>query len=138
MGAETFVDTSGFYALMAAGDDRHREAVACLREGAAQGRRFVTTDYVLDETATLLRARGLGHLLDRFFQSVLNSQACRVVWTDADDFLRAKDYFLRHRDHEYSFTDCVSFCAMRAAKLRLALSKDEHFREAGFEPLLAP
>jgi predicted nucleic acid-binding protein len=136
MGADVFVDTSGFYALLAAKDPQHTKAAALLKEASGTGARFITTDYILDETATLLKARGLGHLLDPFFADLAASQACRILWTDADAFARARDFFLKHKDKSYSFTDCVSFCAMRTAKLRRALTTDTHFQQAGFEPLL--
>jgi len=132
MAVDVFVDTSGFYALLDASDDRHGEAVRCVREGAAGACRFLTTDYVLDETATLLKARGLVQLLPAFFAAVEQSRLCRVVWTDAAAFKQAKVFFLRHGDKAYSFTDCVSFCTMRALGLRCALTKDAHFRQAGF------
>ncbi len=36
-----------------------------------------------------------------------------------------------------TFFHCVSFVVMRELSLQEALSKDKHFREAGFTPLLA-
>lgn len=135
MEIDVFIDTSGFYACLVRADDRHREAAATLRSARGQ-RRFVTTDYVLDETVTLLRARGHGHLVDPFFQITLSSRACRIEWMDPGRFDATRDFLRRHTDHDYSFTDCFSFSVMAQEGLRQALTKDEHFREAGFEPLL--
>ena len=56
MAPETFVDTSGFYALLVKGEEAHATAADYVRDAAGK-RRFLTTDYVLDETATLLKAR---------------------------------------------------------------------------------
>jgi predicted nucleic acid-binding protein len=136
MPPETFVDTSGFYALLVAADDRHECAVAILRDARAARRCFVTTDYILDETATLLKARGPVHLIRPFFDTVTASRVCHVIWTDRDLFSQAQAYFLDHLDHEYSFTDCLSFCAMAARRTRDVLTKDAHFAEAGFRVLL--
>ena len=107
-------------------------------ENAARDRqRFVTSDYVLDETATLLKARGHGHIVPRFFADVLDSQSCRIVWMDTDLFSAAAQFFAKHMDQAWSFTDCVSFTIMRNLKLRTALTKDDHFHSAGFEtPLI--
>jgi predicted nucleic acid-binding protein len=137
MKPETLVDTSGFYALLVKRDDKHAEAGAFLRKAARRGGRFVTTDYVLDETATLLKARRLAHLVPSFFDVVFASGACRVEWTDAERFQRAWRFFVKHLDQPWSFTDCCSFCLMRELRLSRALTKDRHFRDVGFEPLLA-
>lgn len=137
MARETFVDTSGFYSILVRRDDQHAEAVRLLHGGGARRRTFVTTDYVLDETATLLKARGLGHLLQGLFDTVFASSACTVRWTDVDRFEKSRAFFLKHLDHAWSFTDCLSFVVMREARLREALTKDLYFQEAGFVALLS-
>jgi predicted nucleic acid-binding protein len=45
--------------------------------------------------------------------------------------------FIKNIADSWSFTDCFSFILMRELRLREALSKDQHFRDAGFTPLLA-
>jgi predicted nucleic acid-binding protein len=136
MAHEIFVDTGGFYALLVQRDDRHAEATRILQSAANEQRGFVTTDCVLDETATLLVARDCGHLLRDFFDTVFASAACAVVWTDAERFHAVKDYFLKHVDQHWSYTDCLSFRVMKERRLRDALSKDVHFEQAGFVALL--
>jgi predicted nucleic acid-binding protein len=137
MARDIFVDTSGFYSLLVAKDDQHEAASDILRESAKQKRRFITTDYVLDETATLLKARGHRRLLKGFFESVLTSCACQTIWTDIEVFSTTCSYFIKHQDQDWSFTDCVSFVVMRRERIREVLTKDAHFAEAGFLALLA-
>jgi predicted nucleic acid-binding protein len=136
MANDIFVDTSGFYALLVKADHRHAAAERILRNAKRRKRGFVTTDYVLDETATLLKARGFVHLLPGFFDTLEKSSACRTEWTDADRFQEAREFFLKHSDQAWSFTDCVSFRTMKILRLRDALTKDALFREAGFTALL--
>jgi len=136
MAREIFVDTSGFYALLVKRDDQHAAATRIVQSAAVEQRRFVTTDYVLDETATLLVARDCGHLLRDFFDTVFASAACQVEWTDAERFHTVKNYFLKHVDQQWSFTDCLSFRLMKERRLRDALTKDTHFAQAGFVALL--
>ncbi len=136
MANDVFADTSGFYALLVKGDDRHAAASRILREARRRKRRFVTTDYVLDETATLLKARGYAHLLPAFFDRLQTSHACRLEWLEPARFDTAKAFFLKHADQAWSFTDCVSFCIMKELRLRDALTKDGHFQKAGFVALL--
>jgi len=130
------VDTSGFYALLSDGDDMHARSMNIVAGAAESGRRFVTSDYILDETATLLKARGHGRLTGQFFDRVFASQALRVEWMDPDRFDETRRFFLKHHDQDWSFTDCFSFCLMRLLRIHDALTKDEHFRQAGFNPLL--
>jgi predicted nucleic acid-binding protein len=136
MANEIFVDTSGFYALLIKADDRHAAAGRHLREARRRKRRFVTSDYVLDETATLLKARGHVYLLGAFFEKVLASQVCRIEWTDPECFHAVQAFFLKHHDQSWSFTDCLSFRIMTELRLRDALTKDGHFHEVGFIVLL--
>jgi len=136
MRSEVFIDTSGFYALLAKKDDRHQQAVEYLQNAAESRIRFVTTDYVLDETATLLKAHGQSALLAPFLERLFASSSCRVVWTDAERYHQTRSFFLKHRDQPWSFTDCLSFCVMKESHARQALTKDAHFKAAGFLALL--
>lgn len=134
---DTFVDTSGFYCLLVQRDEAHLRASRILAEASRKKRRFVTTDYVLDETATLLRSRGHGNLAKPFFETVLGSAACQIEWMDAARFAETERFFVKHNDKEWSFTDCFSFWLMSSLGLREALTTDHHFQQAGFVPLLA-
>lgn len=136
MVSDAFIDTGGFYAPPVRKDDRHSEAEAFMRRAAKSHRRFVTTDYVMDETATLLEARGLGWLAARFFEIVSESRALRVEWMDAERFEKTRTLFLRSTGRGWSFTDCSSFVVMKGLRLREALAKGGNFAEAGFIPVL--
>jgi hypothetical protein len=132
-----FIDSGGFYALVSAESAAHADAVGIMGESRRVRRRAVTTDYVLDETATLLRARGLTKLLKGFLQLTEASQALSIEWMTPDRFAAARGYMLKHLDQEFSFTDCASFVVMKELRLRDALATDRHFRIAGFNPLLS-
>lgn len=136
MANEVFVDTSGFYAMLVKGDEAHTSVQRILRDARRRKRGFITTDYVLDETATLLKARRLVHLLGPFFERLDASSAFRIEWTDAERFQAVRAFFLKHADQAWSFTDCLSFHVMSALRLREALTKDSHFEQAGFVSLL--
>ena len=136
MANKVFIDTSGFYAMLVKQDDAHISASNLMNKAKQLKWTFVCTDYILDETATLLRARGLGHLLTAFFDNVLQSRVCRIEWTDSERFHSTTKYFLKTSGQGWSFTDCLSFLVMRELKIKDALTKDTHFREAGFQALL--
>ena len=63
------------------------------------------------------------------------SSRVRWQWVDATRAENARSLFFRHRDKNYSFTDCTSFVVMRELKLKEALTTDRHFRQIGFRML---
>lgn len=130
------MDSSGFFALLNKRDDRHTEARKALAGLAVQGRKAVTTDYVLDESATLLRSRGFFNYAALLLENIRFSDACRIVHVTTQHFNAAATLFLRYHDQDFSFTDCVSFVVMREFHLKDALSKDRDFKAAGFNPVL--
>lgn len=95
------------------------------------------TDYIIDESATLARARAGAHGARRLLELVEQSVAFDFIFVGAERFAEAKNFFLRHADHGYSFTDCTSFIVMKDLRLSEALTTDRRFNEAGFKALLA-
>ena len=133
---DVFIDTSGFYALLVKRDTMHATARGILQQASSNLTHFITTDYVIDEIATLLQVKGCGHLLPGFFDMLNETEACTIQWMDQERFSRVQSAFLKHSDHVWSFTDCFSFAVMKELRLTEALTKDKHFREAGFKVLL--
>jgi predicted nucleic acid-binding protein len=136
MASDVLFDTSGFFALMDGRDPVHRRAVAWVQ---AQQRRVrpVSTEWIVGETCTLLVARKRPHLVVRFLDYLDRSSALLLVNPD-DTLLRSAKALIRQQAEQgYSFVDCLSFCLMKERTMREALTTDEHFRKAGFSPLLA-
>ena len=136
MAGELFVDTSGFFALLAKRDPSHASAARILQRAAKDRRRLLTTDYVLDETAMLLKARGEVSLASSLFERVFTSNAARIEWTTDSRFRELTAFFLKHPDQSWSFTDCLSFLVMKEQRIHEALTTDDHFQQAGFRALL--
>lgn len=135
---DVLMDSSGFLALWDAGDAHHGAAVRLQRRLTAKGRRFLTTDYVVDETATLLLVRHSHEAASDFLETIERSEALALEWVGPDRFHTASAFFRKRRDKTWSFTDCVSFCLMRELRIREAFTTDRHFEQAGFVPLLKP
>ncbi len=136
MDCEIFIDTSGFYSILVSRDRMNGRAREFMAQAIEERRRFVTTDRVLDESATLLRARGFDRLTQSLFEAVEATLAIRVEWTTPERFRETQAFFLHHADKAWSFADCLSFVVMRELGLREALSTDKHFKQAGFTLLL--
>ena len=136
MAREVFFDTSGFFALLDSADPKHAKAVAWVE--SHHGRpRPVTTEWVIGETCTLLIARKRPHLVAEFLNHVDQSAALLLINPDDALVASAKLVIRRQADQEYSFVDCLSFCLMKERGISEALTTDQHFRKAGFIPLLS-
>lgn len=137
MGREVFIDSSGLYALADRRDPFHAPAERYVGRFLKSGVGLVLTDYIIDETCTLAKARGGRYGALQLLQILDRSEAFRLVWIAEERFESAKSFFRKHADHGYSFTDCTSFVVMEELQIRDALTTDRHFTEAGFRPLLA-
>jgi uncharacterized protein len=136
MAAEVWVDTGGFYAMLDHREKWHEEVKRQISDLKSRGDRIITSDYVLDETVALLQARGLSYLIVPWMDGILESNSIEIVWMDAERFREVYAYYRSHSDKQWSFTDCFSFSVMKKRKIQRALAADQHFRQAGFEPLL--
>ena len=136
MPREVFVDTSGFFALLDARDSHHEAAIALQEKLIGAKRSFITSDYVIDETVTILLVRHSLAAASDFLHSIEQTSALRIEWVGQERFRAATTYFRSHSDKTWSFTDCVSFTIMRELRVRDAFTSDHHFRQAKFIPLL--
>jgi uncharacterized protein len=135
MARSVFVDTSGWYALIDRRDASHsatRDAVERLiREGA----RLVSTDYVIDESCTLAKARAGSEAAFRLLDLLNGTAALDLEWIGPDRFDQAEALFRKYRDQAFSFTDCTSFAVMRDCRIQEVITGDDHFRIMGFQLL---
>ena len=134
--ADVLVDTAGFLALWDAADQHHERAIRLQADLARRHRRFLTTDYIVDETVTLLLVRHSHAAAADFLHTVTASESLHLQWVSSDRFHTAASFFTRHKDKEWSFTDCVTFTLMHELNIRDSFTTDNHFRQAGFNPLL--
>jgi len=127
-----FIDTSAWYAVEVEDDVNHKAACKFIAQiTSGKHGAGITTDYILDETLTLLRSRrGLDSALS-FINKFRKSKSIRVFWINEDLFDKALDTFQSSGSKKWSFTDCTSFALMRELNVSEAFCFDMHFREAG-------
>ncbi len=130
-----FVDTAGWVMLADAGDRAQGPAAALRDRWLAEGGLLVSTDFVMDETLTLLRSRAGLSIAEQWWEQVADGARVRWEWITPARAERARHWFFRWRDKEFSFTDCTSFVVMKEQRIRAALTSDAHFAQAGFETL---
>ena len=123
-----FVDTGAWYASLVPTDPDHSRAVQWLANNRFP---LLTTDYVIDEILTLLRARGERKrallLGARFFQQDL--VAIHKITTG--DLTLAWKTFEQFDDKNWSFTDCTSKVVMEQLDIEVAFAFDHHFHQFG-------
>lgn len=135
MGSEVFVDT-GFFVALASRDDQHHTAAVTLASRFGVGTRMVTTRAVCLEigntfSSALHRAKAV-----KLLAGIASDSRFEVVPLSEELYWQGMELFNTRPDKNWSLTDCVSFRVMQNRGIRLALTPDHHFRQAGFEPLL--
>jgi len=125
-----FVDTGAWFAAAVGNDPDHEAAMTWLRRDREP---LITTDYVLAETATLIRMRdktARGHRLAvRVASSILRQQSAILEKVTAADLQKALKVFRDYSDHLFSFVDCTSFVVMERLGVTYAFAFDSHFDE---------
>ncbi len=123
-----FVDTSAWYALIDIRDPDHANVLNALK---SYEHRLVTSNYVFDETLTLLRYRLGWQPAHEFGQSGRAGELAKLIRIEAKDETTAWQIFCDYADKSFSFTDCTSFALMRRLRLEIAITVDQNFRTFG-------
>ena len=123
-----FVDTSAWFARFATDDPHHRVALDWTRSNLDQ---LITTDYVIDETLTLLRVRGEYRCAFEFGESMFDFPTAKIHYVTIEEIHEAWRIFRDYRDKTWSFTDATSKVVIERLGIRQAFAFDEHFKQFG-------
>lgn len=126
-----FVDTSAFLAIENRRDAHHSRALSLRNTWLKKGQTLVTSDYVLDESYTIIRLRAGHPVVVQFGEAIRNSQLLRIVYVTPEIIEEAWRLFKAHADHDFSFTDCTTFSLMERLSISAAFTFDSHFKEYG-------
>ncbi len=130
-----FVDTSGWMAMADSSDPVHVDCLTTRDTWLELGGMLITTDYVVDETLTLIRMRLGIHAAEKWWRIYSGSPRCMTERITVDRIEKAVQWFFKWQDHAFSFTDCTSFVVMRELGILSALTTDGHFTRARFKKL---
>ena len=130
---KVFVDTSAWAAYYDPSDRWHAAAQDAIQRSVHARVTFVTTDYILDETLTLLLMHAGRGVAVQFGEAVQESRNVDLVHVSAAIWDQAWQMFRRYDDKMWAFTDCTSFTVMQQRGLYRAFSFDRHFEQAGFQ-----
>lgn len=131
-----FVDTGAWVAIEDKKDFNHKKAMDFKNEILISRNRLITTNYILDETYTLMlintgyvKTVDFKHKLDQFIRNNLliiyyiNTEIEKCSWEVFEQF---------NRDKRWSFTDCTSKIVMEKLGLSEVFAFDKHFEQMGF------
>src|ERR1017187_8283194 len=124
-----FVDTSFYIARIRPRDQWQEKALRAPRPGIS----FFTSSMIVNETISLLQARGLFSAAVTFLRESRLNQDVQIIYPDATLQAEAWALFDRWGHAGANAIDCVSFAIMRKLSIQRAFSFDEHFRIAGFD-----
>jgi predicted nucleic acid-binding protein len=123
-----FVDTGAWFASVVPTDADHAAARAWL---AANRAPLVTTDYVIDETLTLLKMRGEIRRALALGEQFFKDRLATIHFLSEADIRYAWNIFTQFSDKQWSFTDCTSKAMIERLNLTDAFAFDHHFAQFG-------
>ena len=137
---EVFIDTAGWATLFVRTELQHAQASALFRQWKRQGRRLITTNYVLAELVSLfispLRVPRPAQF--RYIDAVKLVPYVKIVHIDSALDAAGWALLKSRPDKQWSLVDAVSFVVMQQRDITEALTTDHHFEQAGFVRLLMP
>ena len=126
-----FIDTSAFLALENRKDEYHKRALM-FRDSLLESKKsLVTSDYVLDESYTIIRLRAGHKIAVQFGEMIQATGLIEIKYLTKEILREAWHIFKSFSDKEFSFTDCTCFALMETLKIKTAFTFDDHFKQYG-------
>lgn len=123
-----FVDTSAWFAATVPTDPDYAQACRWISDNRQP---LVTTDFVVDETVTLLRARGERTRALTLGRQFFGGTIAAVHYLTEAELREAWHVFEAFSDKAWSFTDCTSKVLLDELRIERAFAFDQHFRQFG-------
>lgn len=130
MSEPLFVDTSAWFALFDKRDEKHQPAHQFWTQ--EKGYSYITTNYIIDETLTLIAKKTGQQKACNTGQELYSGRLSKVIQITEDLQQEALEILGQYHDKFFSFTDCTSFAVMKHFSIQKVLSFDSDFTKAGF------
>ena len=130
-----FIDTWAWVALANENDAWHEVAEILNQDLVIAGYLYVTTNFVLDESYTLIQARVHKQAAIDFGEEIRVSKetgVLKIIHISEEIEEEAWRIFKTYKDKDFSFTDCTSFVVMQQLGINEAFTDDVHFSQFGF------
>jgi predicted nucleic acid-binding protein len=132
-----FLDTVGLLALANRRDPLHARAIELSQALAETRVQAVTSDWILAEFLASGAAVPFRGTTVQTTRLLLRAPRTRVIPASRRSFMEAFELYANRPDKAWSLVDCSSFLICERLAISDVLTADQHFRQAGFVPLLA-
>lgn len=130
-----FIDTWGWLSFFDKKEHFHKEVKTCLEKFTERSNHLITSDYILDETNTILfrRLNSASALkIQNEINKMIDKGYLELFWIDEIIFEKAMDHRRKYSDKpDISFTDFTSFVIMKSLNINNVLTYDRHFEIVG-------
>ncbi|NJL41774.1 MAG: type II toxin-antitoxin system VapC family toxin [Leptolyngbyaceae cyanobacterium SM1_4_3] len=123
-----FVDTGAWFASIVPSDSDYSVASQWLLQNTEP---LLITDYVIDETLTLLRMRREQQRAIALGEAFFSGRLSSIYYLTDEDIRTTWQIFRQFSDKAWSFTDCSSKLVVEKLNISLAFAFDNHFRQFG-------
>lgn len=123
-----FLDSSALVAMADRRDPDHHSVTNFIQAVKDQVS-LITTDYVLDETVTVVKKRYGYELAVQLGRKLRASEFCRYHILSPEDEAATWAVFEKYQDKAWSYTDCSCLAIMQRLDIVEVLSLDAHFRQ---------
>ena len=132
---KVFIDTWGWLTLRDRKESRHQEVKDFYRQFRDQNGIIYTSDYVIDETITLVFKRLPFKTAKKSLSKIdkaIEEGYLQMEWVTPERFEKAKGLRLKYQDKpRISFTDLTSMVIMKELGVKDIITGDEHFEHVG-------
>ena len=126
---ETYADSFYWIALLNEADQYHSRVLQTKFKGRLTSSVAVQLE-VLDAFSCDTKLRSCAKY---FWDYCSTDKSLTLIPLESDLLEKAMHLFQSRKDKLWSFTDCISFVIRQQRNIVLALTADQHFRQAGFD-----
>jgi predicted nucleic acid-binding protein len=136
MKTEIFLDAAYAIALSSSRDRYHNKAVELAQQLKEANTKLVTTRAILLEIGNALSKTRYRPAAIQLLNAIESDPNIGIVPLTETIYAQAFNLYQNRLDKEWGLVDCISFIVMQERDISQALTTDDHFRQAGFIPLL--
>ncbi len=137
MSKQAFADASFYIALANPRDQYHEQAVERAIDLEKENVHLVITRAILLEIGDALANPRYRKAVAVLLESLEKDPRVEIIPLSEQLYHRAFELFKQRPDKAWGLVDCISFIVMQDRGITDALTADDHFRQAGFIPLLS-